>query len=469
MRPRALRFLFGYIFLVVGLVVVLGVGVDAVLERGLAGAELTPERLLRLKREVRGFILAAGLAALVIAGALLLGYIVTVTRPLRRLAAAAHAMAGGALDRRVPENRNDELGDLGRALNSLAGELRQRLSQLEEERAEMQALIDSMSEGVLAVGADGTVRRTNPAARAIFSLRAETRGMRSETVARQPEFRQLVARVLAGESVLPVELPHGRCHLLATAQPLPTGGGVLVFLDVSELRRLEGVRRDFVANASHELKTPLTAIRGFAETLADDVVPDDLRRRFAETIRMHAGRLQGVVDDLLDLSRLESGGWRVEPEPLLLRSLAEEAWRGVGGGQPGEKGVGLELEVAPEAERVLADADGIRLILGNLFANSVRYSEPGSRITLRARRSAEQEMLLVEVADTGTGIPSVDLPRVFERFYRVDPARSRAEGGTGLGLAIVKHLVEAHGGRVGAESELGKGTVIRFTLPVAAS
>jgi two-component system phosphate regulon sensor histidine kinase PhoR len=414
-------------------------------------------------------ILGVGAGALVLAGLFSLGFSILVTRPLRRLQAAAAAMAGGDLAVRLRSAREDELGDLARLLDTLADELQRRLAQLEGERAETQALIDSMSEGVLALAADGTVRRANPAAQRMFSLREGWRAPRglsaagaAESVSRRPEFLRLVRRALSGESVSATELTSEDRPLLATAQPLPQGGAVMVFLDLSELRRLEGVRRDFVANASHELKTPLTAIRGYSETLRDPNLTPDLVHHFAEVVHANAERLQRIVDDLLDLTRIESGAWPIHPAPVALAPLAEEAW-GAQSPPVGEALPTLKVRIEPGAERVHADPDAVRVIFSNLLSNSIRYTPPDGSVTVSARPAAAGRVA-VEVTETGAGVDASHLPRLFERFYRADPARSRAQGGTGLGLAIVKHLVEAHGGRVEAESEVGRGTTIRFTL-----
>jgi two-component system phosphate regulon sensor histidine kinase PhoR len=414
-------------------------------------------------------ILGVGAAALVLAGLFSLGFSILVTRPLRRLEAAAAAMAGGDLAVRLRTTREDELGDLARLLDTLADELQRRLAQLEGERAETQALIDSMSEGVLALAPDGTVRRANPAAQRMFSLREGWRAPRglsaagaAESVSRRPEFLRLVRRALAGENIPATELTSEDRPLLATAQPLPQGGAVMVFLDLSELRRLEGVRRDFVANASHELKTPLTAIRGYSETLRDPNLTPELVHHFAEVVHANAERLQQIVDDLLDLTRIESGAWPIHPAPVALAASAEEAWRAQSP-PAGEPQPELHLRIEPGAERVHADAGALRQIFTNLFSNSLRYTPPDGSVTVAARRVGAGRVA-VEITDTGAGVDASHLPRLFERFYRADPARSRAQGGTGLGLAIVKHLVEAHGGSVEAESRVGQGTTIRFTL-----
>jgi two-component system, OmpR family, phosphate regulon sensor histidine kinase PhoR len=316
----------------------------------------------------RGILIVGGLALLFSA---LFAFAVSraITRPLRQLAGVARGMAEGDLTRRFGDRRRDEFGELGLALDSLASELQRRLSQLEEERAETQTLIDSMVEGVIALTPTGTVRRANPAARRMFDLPADPRGLSPEAVARRPRFLQLVARALQGESVPPTELSTDGIALLATAHPLPEGGVVLVFLDVSELRRLEGVRRDFIANASHELKTPLTAIRGYSETLLDPDLPDDLRLRFTEVIHSNAERLQRIVDDLLDLSRIESGGWTIAPEPVEVDRIAAEAWSAQSATAL-EKGIEFELDAASTVPAVPADPAALFQIFTNLFSNA---------------------------------------------------------------------------------------------------
>ncbi len=415
-------------------------------------------------------ILGGGLIAMFFAGLLSLAVSVAVTRPLRQAAAVARGLAAGDLSRRVHARHGDELGELGQVLDTLADELQRRMGQLEGERAEMLALVDAMSEGVLALGPDGRVRRANLAARRIFGLAGEPAGLVPQEVARRPAFLRLVERARAGEQVSATELSLDARHLLATAQPLAAGGAVLVFLDVTELRRLEDVRRDFVANASHELKTPLTAIRGYSETLLDENLPPELRRRFAEVVKENADRLQRIVDDLLDLSRIESGGWRAEPREVAVAEAAGEAWHALEA-DAAARGVGFEVRVAPGCGHVRADPSALRQILTNLLHNALRHTPGGGEVVVSAACAGPAagagpgRWLRIEVADTGSGIPAVHLPRIFERFYRVDNARARADGGTGLGLSIVRHLVESHGGTVEAESELGRGTVVRFTLP----
>jgi two-component system phosphate regulon sensor histidine kinase PhoR len=273
--------------------------------------------------------------------------------------------------------------------------------------------------------------------------------------------RQIVASVRAGASVEGREIDRDGRVLLISGRPLPDGGAVLVLHDLTELRRLEAVRRDFVANVSHELKTPLTSICGYTETLLADQPEPEVARRFLEVIHSNGRRMQRLVDDLLDLSRIESGRWQPEPEPVDVETVAREVWSALGE-RAARSEVSLTIEADPAAPLV-ADPDAVRQVLVNLLDNALRYTPPGGGITCRTLREGDGVALVV--ADTGSGIASEHLARVFERFYRADPSRSRAEGGTGLGLAIVKHLVEAHGGRVSARSALGEGATFSAWFP----
>jgi len=250
--------------------------------------------------------------------------------------------------------------------------------------------------------------------------------------------------------------------LLANSRPLPAGGAVLVLHDVTRLRRLEAVRRDFVANVSHELKTPLTVISGYVETLLRSQPGAEDQRAFLETVASHARRMQQLVDDQLSLARIESGTWEPRPERVDVRAAAGEAWA-ARAGRAAAVPVRLRVEAAPGAETVHADPGALGQILGNLFDNAIRYSPAGAEIICRAEPF--EGGVRLAVADAGAGIPGEHLPRVFERYYRADPARSREEGGTGLGLSIVKHLVEAHAGTVRIESELGRGTTVYCWFP----
>jgi two-component system phosphate regulon sensor histidine kinase PhoR len=413
-------------------------------------------------RRTQRVVVLAGLGALALATGVAYLLSIALARPLVVLADRARGLASGDFSRRAPRNvQVAELDELGAAFNRLTDELRARLSELGHERDEMQALIDAMAEGVVALTEDARILRTNRAARALLALPQSAWFAPVGAMVRHPDLRDLLE-----ESVVKPfrarEIALGERHLIVTARLLDQGGSVVTFLDVSEMRRLEQVRRDFVANASHELKTPLTTIRGFAETLLEDDPPDTLRREFLSSIRDNTLRLQRMVEDLLDLSRLESGAWSARREEVDVGLLAGEAWSDFRE-RAAAAGVHFTLEGSALA---LADEQGLRQILRNLLENSLRYTTRGGRIGVHIRPAAKT--VRVEVVDTGAGIPSRSLPRIFERFYRADTSRARSEGGTGLGLAIVRHLVQAMGGEVGAESELGKGTTIWFTLPLAA-
>ncbi|MBW3535436.1 MAG: cell wall metabolism sensor histidine kinase WalK [Gemmatimonadetes bacterium] len=398
-----------------------------------------------------GFLLALGLIYLLAR---------SYARPLVTLGDRAGALAAGDFTRRVPRHRIQELDDLSSAFNQLADELQGRLAELGRERDEMQALIDSMAEGVIALTDDARVFRTNGAARELLGIPPAANYAPVGTLVRNPDMRDLldeaVVRPLAAR-----EVSIGERHLIVSARLLDRGGAVVTLLDVSEIRRLEQVRRDFVANVSHELKTPLTTILGFAETLLDDDPPGRLRQEFLASIRGNTLRLQRLVDDLLDLSRLESGGWKAALEPVEVADAADAVWSDVDR-RAAERGVAFSIEGEAVA---MADEQGLHQVFQNLFENALRHTPSGGAITVRIR--PEGSRALVSVVDTGSGIPSRALPRIFERFYRADTSRARAEGGTGLGLAIVRHLVDAMGGEVGATSELGSGTTVRFTLPLS--
>lgn len=411
--------------------------------------------------DAQNAVLLGGLLALAVGAVLAFGFARSVARPLLRLRDAAQAFAHGNAST-IDARGRDEVGDVARALRAVQENLTRRMADLERERAEMTALISSMIEGVIALDAAGTVTTLNPAARDLLKLAPDAAAPAALELFRQRPARDLVEKSLAGGASAGQEVELDGRTVLLSGHPLPTGGAVLVLHDITGLKRLETVRRDFVANVSHELKTPLTVIRGYAETLLAEETPPDVRKSFVEKVLANAQRMQQLVDDLLDLSRIESGAWAPRPERLALAPLLQDVWASL---KPRADALHLAFrsELAADAAAVTADAPGARQILLNVLDNSVRYTPAGGTITARSSRSAKGVM--VEIRDTGIGIPGEHLPRIFERFYRVDAARSRELGGTGLGLAIVKHLVEAHGGRVTAESALGAGTTIRIVFP----
>jgi signal transduction histidine kinase len=341
-------------------------------------------------------------------------------------------------------------------------QLVQRFSDLKREREETHTLIEAMADGLLATDAAGNVATVNSAARRLLGRRQSEPLPPVTELFHDKRARELVRAALGGRELEQRELDLEGRALLVTSRPLPNGGALLMFRDVTELRRLEAVRRDFVANVSHELKTPLTSIAGYAETLATEERDEKQARKFADTILSNARRMQRLVDDLLDLSRIESGGWQPVRRVVDVAALAHEAWSPFGD-RARERSVHFTVEIASDAETTVADSDALRQIFTNLFDNALRHTPLGGSIAVKGESA--RDGVMIAVVDTGSGIALQHLPRIFERFYRADASRSRAQGGTGLGLAIVKHLVEAHGGRVTAESAMGRGTTIRMFFP----
>ncbi len=417
-------------------------------------------------------VLIVALITLALAVALALLMVRSSERALRGLRQYATDLSAGATE--PPSLSFAEHQIAAQALNSLAGGLRARLDGSRQERDQLAVLLEFGTEGLLQINAAGRIMHVNPAATRLLGLPIDARGQSIATMIRNPELRALLMSAASGAAVLPSELTIDDRQLFAICRPLPAeGGAVAAIIDLTAIRRLEAVRRDFVANVSHELKTPLTSIRGYTETLMADDLPADMRKQFLEVVQKNTTRIQRIVDDLLDLSRLQSGGWSPEIQEVDAGELAADVWAGCA---ESARAKSINFDIATSSRRhVAADPGGLRQVLSNLYDNAIRYTAPGGRIIVRVedlangRRAREEhtDWVEIQVHDTGAGIPRESLPRIFERFYRVDPARSRAEGGTGLGLSIVKHLIERMDGEVTAESELGKGTTIRVRLRAA--
>jgi len=382
------------------------------------------------------------------------------TRPLSRLATAARGLAAGNTPT-LPASRAPEVRQLVRAFRAMQEEISARIAQLQQRHDETETLIESMLEGVLAADPDGQVIICNSASRRLFAYTPDERMPNLRELFRSIDGREIVDQVLAGSAVLGREITIDDRTVLATARPLPNAGAVICLHDITELRRLETVRRDFVANVSHELKTPLTSIAGYAETLRHETPDPETLSRFLDVIRTNAARMQHLIDDLLDLARFESGAWQPTLESVPIGRVVEASWSPFADRAAAGQ-VGFRSHVPPELT-VPADTEALRQILSNLFDNALRHTPAGGEIEVTARRADGDVQLAVR--DTGSGIPAEHLSRVFERFYRVDRGRSRDQGGTGLGLAIVRHLVEAHRGRVDLESAVGRGTTVRVVLP----
>ena len=384
---------------------------------------------------------------------------------------ARRVRAGERVSPPLGESTPDGLDQLSGELGEMAAVLGEGLTRLENERDRLEAILAAMVEGVIVIDGHGTILRANARVAETFGSTPgrPLAGLRLWDLSRDVEFNAVVRDALASQrpTVREVELRGvTQRHLEVTVGPTADGSAwVLVFHDVTETKRLERVRTDFVANVSHELRTPLTAIKGFAETLLSSGFADRERAlHFVSIIDRQAERLSRLIDDLLILSDLELGKMPVRRrlvalEPIVREVedlLAEPARRG---------GVTLHVDVAPDL-RVEGDPDRLTQVVSNLLDNAIKYTPSGGRVSIVARPAGGSVELSVE--DTGAGIPAEDLPRLAERFYRVDKARIRELGGTGLGLSIVKHIVQAHGGTLRFASRVGAGTTVTVTLPAAA-
>jgi len=333
----------------------------------------------------------------------------------------------------------------------------------QQDQRQLETLLNSMQDAVIAVDAEGRVQWANQGMLEL-TQRVRLQAPLVETV-RDPELLRAVKEAVDTRTVRggrAIAIVSGKTFDV-TAAPLPDGGAVAVLRDLTERELLEKTRRDFIANVSHELRTPLTNIQGYSETLLDTISPDSPQREFLEIIRKNAARMGRLTEDLLALARVESGEKRFELETVTPEDLLRDAAQNFAETASGRD---LKLEVKDQASLpVLADRDAIHHVFGNLLENAAKYGGPGTRVILGAR--PVEDAVEFYVQDFGPGIPSEHLPRLFERFYRVDKARSRESGGTGLGLSIAKHIVLAHGGSIRAESELNHGATFLFTLPIA--
>jgi two-component system phosphate regulon sensor histidine kinase PhoR len=396
------------------------------------------------------------------------------TRPLLKMRDVAARVAQGDFSKRAPTGIQGELGELSVALNDMSAQLEARLREITQEKAELSAILGGMSEGVLVLGGNDKIRILNNALRHWFQIGDEVIGHTVLEVFRSVPLQEVVTEAATCDEVQPRELtfvkPDDRTFaVVASCLRGDTGectGVVVVFHDITRIKQLENVRKEFVANVSHELRTPLSIIKGYVETLLDEHPPEpDAARQFLQTIQRHARRLEALISDLLSLSALESQQARLNFESLSPREVALAVANELDH-QAKAKSIAIHVGIQAEFPAVRADSHRLHQVFFNLLDNAVKYTQTGGRITVTAG-DAEKDNVTVCVADNGPGIAAEHLPHVFERFYRVDKARSRELGGTGLGLAIVKHVILSHGGRVWAESELEKGSRFYFTLPKA--
>ena len=441
-------------------------------ERGVVRLALPLTAVRKAREDLRFPLLVSALLSVLAAA--LLGWAIA-RRPALRLgemSRAASEIAEGRTEARVRAGGNDEVGGLARSLNRMAEELERRLTLLSRERSQLQSVLDGMVEGVVLIDAEGTILLANRAFERIFDARPPIAGRRPLEVARIPALQEILeeARTAGGPFTREITLGGSveKC-IQASLAPLQeegrSVGTVAVFHDVTELKRLESVRREFVANVSHELRTPLTAIRGYAETLRDGALKDPEKAlEFVQVIHRHAERLRELIDDLLDLSKVEQGKARLSPVPVPLAEVASQVAAVIRPLAQG-KSQSLAIEIPRDLPFLRADRDRLAQVLINLLDNAVKFTPEGGRIFLTA--AAREGRIVLDVSDSGVGIPPDEIGRIFERFYRVDRSRDRREGGTGLGLAIAKHLTLAMGGTIEVESVPGRGTTFRVTLPAA--
>ncbi len=387
----------------------------------------------------------------------------SISARLRRIVQFADRIAAGDLTARIAEPSRDEIGQVATALDKTARHLESSFAALRTSQRELETLLNSMQDAVIAIGPDDRVQWAN---RSMDRLRRTRLNAPVVETVRDPDFLRAVRGASAtgnvhtarATSIFPART------FDVTAAPMPGGGAVAVLRDLTETERVEKTRRDFIANVSHELRTPLTSIQGYAETLLDSSPETDHSREFLEIIRKNASRMSRLTEDLLTLARVESGEHRFDVQSVMPGDLLQDA---VESFNERARGYGIELLVEDSATvPVNADREAIHHVFSNLVDNALKYAASGGKLVLGARTSTRGVEFYVR--DFGPGIPSEHLPRLFERFYRVDKARSRESGGTGLGLAIAKHVVLAHGGTIRAESEVNHGSVFLFTLPVDA-
>ena len=414
---------------------------------------------------------AWSLLILLVAGAVSMLVSRGFTGRIERLREFSRRVAEGDFRPLVSDGTGDTLEALGQSLNQTASRLDRTIHTLTEERNLSSAILGSMVEGVAVVNGSERLVFANPGFAEILGLDVPpVSGSALLEVVRQTELIEAVRRVLGGEPRVESEIVTGtlRQHFfaatVASVRAGETSGAVLVLHDITELRKLERVRRDFVANVSHEFRTPLTAIQGFAETLLAGAMDDPQNRdRFLGIILEHARRLARLTEDLLKLSQMDADRLELELRRASVSQVIESCYE-TARHRAAEKELSLFLDAPPRLPDVLVDQRRLQEVLQNLLDNAIQYTLPGGKITLSAE--AGNEEIIFTVSDTGIGIPQVDQPRIFERFYRVDAARSREAGGTGLGLAIAKHLVEVHNGRLWVESEVGVGSQFHFSVPI---
>ena len=420
------------------------------------------------------------IAGLTILGIFLLSLVLTffvslfISRPLEQMSESAISMAGGDFSKRASIYSRDEIGDLARALNFMCDEIKDKIEKMNYEKARLDLVLSSMFEGVMVTDELENIILMNPSLRKLFFVDSNPEGKNALEVFRNTALQGVLDKIVKKGQRLIIEeivinMPEEKILKVSGVSIVRDNkleGAILVFHDITELRRLEKIKQEFVANVSHELRTPISSIKGYAETLLEGALDDkDNAREFINIIYQDSNRLAKLIEDLLDLSKIESGRINlnfvpIEPVVTIKRIVV------IMEKQAKAKSIDIKMDLPPaNLPKILADETGFSQVVINLLDNAIKYTEKSGVINISAH--AAGNFLQIEVADTGIGISEKDLPRIFERFYRADKGRSRELGGTGLGLSIVKHIVQAHGGQVWVRSVLGQGSTFSFTIPIA--
>lgn len=423
------------------------------------------------QKHIRWSIGTAMVVALILMAVIGSSFTSSMVVPIQEMTAVAQEMAEGKLDTTLNVTSDDEIGALSRGLNYMAQRLRDTIRQITEERNKVKAILTSMTDGVIAIDHNGSILLINPAVERMFNIEsAQSVGKGVIEVVRDYDLEQLLHRALASEEPIAGELqmlvPEPKSFRISTA-PLTNESGVVgvvaVLRDITAFREVERMKTDFVANVSHELKTPLTSVKGFVETLLDGALENkETARYFLEIINDETDRLNRLINDLLSLSKIEAKELEVKKTALHLDKLIQNIVS-ILSPQANDKNQALGFEISGTLPVVEADEDMIGQLMINLVDNAIKYTPEGGTVMIHAE--ACREGVKVSVTDSGIGIPRESIPRLFERFYRVDKARSREMGGTGLGLAIVKHVLEVHNGRIEVDSRVGRGSTFTFYLP----
>lgn len=409
-----------------------------------------------------------------------LAYLISnfISRPLLKMTQKAIQLASENLGKELHVYSHDELDRLSKAIDEMGVQLRRKIEEISKERDYLQTVLKGMMEGVMMVDRRGRILMVNDALRDLFALPSDVADRMPLEIIRNAELEGAFRKVIEDGKSEALELnlpsPGGKTFevnvvgILSSPEEKDKGGkgmkgAIAVFHDITQLKELEKIRQDFVANVSHELRTPLTTIKGYAETLLQGAFKEDVAYQFIQVIKRHSDRLTKIVEDLLMLSKIESKEFQLKGEVILVTELIHDVLDYVKEAAEKKK-ISITQSEIPSPLSVEADRNYLEQVFINLLDNAIKYSHEGGKIIISAIEKNQWEIQF-SIKDNGIGIPREDLPRIFERFYRVDKGRSQELGGTGLGLSIVKHIVQAHGGRVWADSQLGVGSTFYFTLP----